>query len=196
MKNIFDILRFLRLSKKQSSEDSLKIYGNFGLTVRENGKKTLRIEKRNQIVDGGRLTVLYLLRQSLLTPIQMNPNYAQLWSLSAGTNATPPAVSDTGLYDPQWTLAYGVSDAMIYVQTVPTYEILISVVMPTTDGIGITFQEAGLFTRGSLDDPSTLIPPLWESIPFRVLFARQIHPPVLKSGIMTLEYAWRIGITV
>jgi len=194
MKNIFDILR----RTNSSAADSARLYGQFGLTVYEHGKKTLSITKRNQVTNGGRRIVLELLRQSATIGWlpQANPNYNQIWSLGAGTNATPPAATDTDLYSVAWT-GQLIGDAEIYVQDIPTLEILISKVMPEADGVGVTFQEAGLYTRGSLDDPSTLFPPTdWSLIPFRRLYARQAHPAILKSAVMSLEYSWRLGITV
>lgn len=180
-------------------DDSSQLYGRFGMRVYDvkSGQKklVLQITKKNQITGDGRLVVLELLRQTLLTVPQQFPNYNQLWSLSAGESNIPAAITDTGLYTPVWTSAF-VNDAEIYVQTIPSLEIVVSKEMPETDAIGANLYEAGLFTRGSLDDPATLIPPTWETIPWRRLYARQTHPLVIKTNTMSIEYDWRIGVTV
>lgn len=183
--------------------DGLSLYGQFGMKVYDvkNGQKTLvrQITKKNQITNTGRLIVLELLRQSVLGTIpQQNPNYNQLWSISAGTNGTIPSVADTGLYDatPPWTGQF-FSDAECKVVTVPNLEIQVTKVMLEAEAVGFTLREAGLFTRGEADNPPS--PPgyaSWEVIPYRRMYARQVHPPVIKAATMTIEYVWLLGVTV
>lgn len=196
MNKILDLFR----RGNRHIDDHARLYGHFGMRVYDvkNGQKSLvlRITKKNQITNDGRRVMLELLRQTTLTPPQEFPNYNQLWSLSAGSSNIPAAVTDTGLYTPVWTSAF-TSDAEIYVQDIPTLEIVVSKIMPETDAIGLDLYEAGLFTRGSLDDPSTLPDPTdWTLIPYRRMYARQTHPLVTKTNTMSIEYDWRLGVTV
>lgn len=194
--------RFLD-SFRRPMADGLSLYGHFGMKVYDvkNGKKTLlrQITKRNQITNTGRLIVLELLRQSPTGTLpQQNPNYNQLWSISAGTNGTIPSVSDTALYDPAppWTGEF-LSDAECQVVTTPNLEIQISKVMLESEAVGVTLREAGIFTRGIADDPTS--PPgypSWPSIPYRRMYARQVHPAIIKADTMTIEYVWLLGVTI
>jgi hypothetical protein len=55
-------------------------------------------------------------------------------------------------------------------------------------GNGLTYREAGLFTRGLADNPQTTTG--------SVLFAHQTFPDQIKTGAIELEFRWRVTFTV
>jgi hypothetical protein len=61
-------------------------------------------------------------------------------------------------------------------------------VLDAATGNGVTYREAGLFTRGTADDPLLTT---GES-----MFSRQVFPDQVKTGAVTLEFRWRITFTV
>ena len=195
-----DILKFLKRAANPKKTDGIQLYGHFEMSAYDTKDGTKRrvhhYSNHNQVTNDGRRIVLELLRQTALTVPQDNPNYNQLWSLSVGTNATPAAVTDTSLYSVCWTDRF-TSDAEIYLQALPQLEIVVSKSIPEVDAVGFTLCEAGLYSRGALDDPTTLIPPTdWTLIPWRRMYARQIFSPVLKSITMLILFDWRLGVTV
>lgn len=56
------------------------------------------------------------------------------------------------------------------------------------DGNGVIYREAGLFTRGTADDPLLTTG--------AVMFSRQVFPDQPKSVAVVLEFRWRITFTV
>ena len=55
-------------------------------------------------------------------------------------------------------------------------------------GNGVTYREAGLFTRGTASDPQVTTG--------AELFARQVFPDQPKTAAVVLEFRWRITLTV
>lgn len=60
--------------------------------------------------------------------------------------------------------------------------------LDTSTGNGVTYREAGLFTRGLADDPLLTSG--------AVLFAHQIFPDQIKNVAVELEFRWRLTFTV
>lgn len=56
------------------------------------------------------------------------------------------------------------------------------------DGNGVTYREAGLFTRGTADDPQVTTG--------EEMFSRQVYPDQPKSAAVVLDFRWRITFTV
>lgn len=79
-------------------------------------------------------------------------------------------------------------------QVTGPYELQLTATIPTTDLNGDTLREAGLFTKGI---SSATTPGEYPAASGRYveLFARQIHPPVLKDPAFVIEYDWRIAFT-
>jgi hypothetical protein len=194
-----DILKFLKRAANPKKRDGIQLYGHFELSAYDTSGGTKRrvhhYSNHNQVTNDGRRIVLELLRQTALTVPQANPNYNQLWSLGVGTNATPAAVTDAALYAPVWNDRFN-SDAEIYLQALPQLEIVVAKSIPEVDAVGFILCEAGLFCRGDRDDPTTLIPPTWETIPWRRMYARQTFTPVTKTITMLISFDWRLGVTV
>lgn len=61
-------------------------------------------------------------------------------------------------------------------------------VLDSGTGNGVTYREAGLFTRGTDDDPQTTSG--------EIIFSRQIFPDQPKTSAVELEFRWRITFTV
>jgi len=175
-----------------------RLYGNLKVMVYDNvgGKKKLlfRIQKRNQIVDDGRLINLELLAQlpSGSTP-QANPEWNQIWSLGVGESSVPAAASQTGLISPVWNDALVIPAEREYVPGL--YEIVVLKEVPAGEATNAIFAEVGLFSRGELDAPDITYP-TWESIPNRRMYARQTFTTFEKTATMSVTFDWHIGLTV
>ena len=167
------------------------MYGVFSLTVREDGKKTLHICKRNQITNEGRTAAVQLLNP-YLSSVAQNEN--RIWSLAVGIDNTPPTLNDTATqFDPSdsdvWTSPFSFEDGeCLTYASGDQYEVTITKVIPTGEATDMVVAEAGLLTRGTLDDPT-------ESVN-RKLYARQIHSPITKTENMSIEYSWTLGFNV
>jgi hypothetical protein len=170
--------------------DRACLYGRFGMTVYDmkdgQQKVVRRIQKKNQVVNDGARAMLELLCQMDVGSLSTEQN--QIWSLSVGTVGTPPAVTDTLLLGQVWAEQFALAECAI--AACPPYEIQIYKTLPTTpcSANGSILREAGVFTRGTLDDPYTSAN--------RRLYCRQTHPPIEKVNTMQIVYDWRLGITV
>jgi len=174
------------------------LYGHFRMRVYDvapDGSRTLRFRfaKKNQITNDGRLTVLGLLSQNALgTPVQANPKYGQIWSLSVGTSNIPPASSQSSLIASVWTSALLPAERLY---NPGSYQLNIHKEVPPGEATGAIFAEAGLFTRGSLAAPTPGYPD-WELIPERLMYARQIFSSFKKGATMSVVFDWTLGMTV
>lgn len=175
-------------------QNALRLSGDLEIRiydVKDGQKKFIRrMRNHNQIVDSGRLAVMDLLCQwAAGTDFQKHPEWNQIWSLVAGTDPTPPTAGDTDVWMGVWT---GVLDhaAECIILTAPTFEIFVDKTIPAPDAVGSSLCEAGLYTRGDNDDPSLITPGT------RRLYARQTHPPILKTATMVIEYRWHLAFTV
>lgn len=149
-----------------------------------------RIQIRNKIMFQAADVILSLLAQRA-SDYAPNPGQAsndQIYTMRMGTGSTAPTRSDLNLGNPLFGF---VMDDFHKVTGLPG-ELQFLATMDTTQGNGNTFSEAGLFTKGAgagaLDAPGTtvLVPRM---------FARQIHPAIPKTNVITLSYDWRIAIT-
>jgi len=61
--------------------------------------------------------------------------------------------------------------------------------LDSATGNGVTYREAGLFTRGTHDDPLS-------TGTTDYLFARQVFPDQVKTASVVLEFRWRVTFTV
>lgn len=171
-------------------EPTLSLWGIFGMRVYEHAKgekKCIRrIVKNNQITNQGRKAVLELMRP-VTYGIQQDER--QIWSFSAGTNPIPPQITDDDTTMIQvWQSAFSPAECVVIDVPPNTYYLHISKAMYEADAVGDILTEAGIFTRGDDDDPSVAVG--------KMLYARQIHPAVEKTAVMTIEYDWKLGITI
>ncbi len=189
--NFREILEHL---KRPIGRTDAGLWGDFGMQVFDHRtgvpKRILRIRKKNQITNGGREALLNLLGigngASYLTVQEEN----KLWSLSVGTNTTPPTVTDTtAVMSVVWADRFIFPAECQIVATPPnSYYLAISKALGTTEANGSTLTEAGIFTRGDNDDATLSTN--------KTLYARQIHSPILKTSTMTIQYDWQLGITI
>ena len=162
----------------------LKMVGILYIKVRDvaSGKVIRTICKRNSITyDAGNI-VRQLLSQRATDALAVE---LQLGSMRFGTDSTPAARTDTGLYNEiSATRGQLTDDAKL---DGGAGEITLHAVMESGVGNGNTYREAGLFTRG----------PAWDSEVGGSLmcWARQIHPAVEKSSAIALEYDWTLQFT-
>lgn len=168
-----------------------QLWGIFGMKVyvtqKDGQRKCIRrIVKNNQITNQGRTALLELMRPVTYGVLQ---DERQIWSLSSGTNSTPPQIiDDETTMTEVWQSAFLAPECQVVAVPPVTYYLQVSKIMPTTAAVGSTLVEAGIFTRGDNDDPALAVG--------RMLYARQIHAPVIKTNVMTIEYNWKLGITI
>jgi len=183
------------MTSKIKEKETLGLYGNFGFSVYDKGKLVLQVRKKNQITNEGRTAMLNMLHPATSNE---NPLENQLWSLSIGTNPTPPTVNDDEVSmhptasgtSVVWTSILDPIQHEIGVTLNPYYMVEINKTLPTTAAVGAVLTEAGLFTRGTLDDPTQ------GTSQNRRLYARQVHSPITKTNNMQIVYTWQLGITV
>lgn len=184
-------------------DDTLSLFGHLTViayNVLKSGKreKLFRLSKRNQITNDGREILLECLASiTIPTPDPGplgHPEWNQIWSLSAGTDATPAMSTQTGLLAPVWTgqLTLPPSPGTERIYNPALFDINVIKELPVGEATGAILAEAGLFTRGQLDTPVTT----WEAIPDRRMYARQTHPPFEKGATMLVTYDWHLGLTV
>jgi hypothetical protein len=115
---------------------------------------------------------------------------SQIKSMRFGTSNTAPQRSDTNLNAEAIVSAIPVRvellDANRLIGAGGTVEF--TTTLDSTMANGVTLREAGLFTRGTADDPQTATGAL--------LFAHQVFPDQPKTSAVELEFRWRISFTV
>jgi hypothetical protein len=173
----------------------IALWGNFGLQVFDHSSGTprriLRVRKKNQITNEGRIALLNLLGAGDQTGWEDTLLENRVWSLGAGTNGTPPTIDDDrDTMSLVWIskFAFNSGECQVVASPPNSYYLSISKILPQGDAIGDVLQEAGVFTRGLNDDPSV--------VAAQSLYARQQHSPVTKTGNMTIQYDWQLGITI
>jgi hypothetical protein len=109
----------------------------------------------------------------------------QIKSMRFGTSSLAPQRTDVLLAAEHTPARRQLLDAnrLIGSQTV---EFVAS--LDSATGNGVTYREAGLFTRGDNDDPALASG--------SKLFARQVFPDQAKSAAIELEFRWRITFTI
>lgn len=165
------------------------LFGILNVKVFDKDQLLQSLTMKNQITNQGRAAVLHLL-WPWNNIVAVNPLEYQFWAFATGTNNTPPTAADTPA---QVSLAWrsrlvNVDDINVYTVEPNDYRIRVTKTVPLDAAVGVTLQEAALFTRGNNDDPA-----LATGVS---LYARQIHPPILKSATMTIVYDWQFGMII
>lgn len=146
-------------------------------------------EKKNVITFGATESLVKLMAPNAVFGASVQQQ-TQIKSMRFGTSNLTPQRTDTDLASEG--LVGGVPvrvelvDANRLVGAAGTVE-FVAVLDPLT-GNGNTYREAGLFTRGTADDPLLTTG--------AVLFARQVFPDQVKTSAVQLEFRWRITFTV
>jgi len=171
--------------------------GDLRVAVRraDTGEVTWRYEIRNTITYVALGNMVNLIAQkTTVTPADYAVNY-----LRVGDNNTAPVRSNTNLgnviiYPALLPYTLDLLDANKTLTTTNPFEMKITATIPATDLNGFTLREAGLFTRGT-----TLVAPPGEypaaSGFYPELFARQVHPDIVKGPAFVVDYDWRISFT-
>lgn len=145
--------------------------------------------KKNVITYGATESVTKLLAPNAIFGPTVQQETA-IKSMRFGTSNVTPQRTDTGLAAEaivsgspirlellDANRVFGASGTVLFVAT-----------MDTLTGNGVTYREAGLFTRGLADDPLITSG--------SVMFAHQTFPDQIKTGAIELEFRWRITFTV
>ena len=183
-------------SKMKLRDSGPALFGIFDMTVydlKDGTRKRFRhIHKRNQITNQGRESLLDLQRPETNNPGAPDElqRQSKIWSLSVGTNPTPPTLNDDDTTMLQvWRGEFSpLSECQVVVIPPDQYLLQIGKILPEAAAVGQVLTEAGIFTRGDQDDPYASAG--------RRLYARQVHPPINKTGTMTIEYDWKLGISI
>jgi hypothetical protein len=146
-------------------------------------------EKKNVITYKGTEGLVYLLAPNAALGAGIQEQ-TQIKSMRFGTSSATPQRTDIGLTAEATVASVPVrvqlSDANRIIGVSGTVEFVAN--MASGYGNGNTYREAGLFTRGTDDDPQ--IATSCE------MFSRQIFPDQVKNAAVTLEFRWRITFTV
>jgi hypothetical protein len=169
--------------------DGIKMRGRLIVTVRDGltGRMLKRIDIRNKITFLAADLLVELLAQRGTDP---PPLQDSMFSMRMGSSNTPASRADSNL----GAFVIGVQLNDVNKVTGVPGELQFLATLATTDANGNTLQEAGLFTRGSAGSPTPSDAPGTAPGNPR-LFARQIHPPVVKTVAISVEYDWRIAFT-
>ena len=176
---------------------TLPMRGDLRIVVRrvDTGAVHWRYQIRNTITTVGLKSVVSLLAQvtSLTDPKDYQVKY-----LRVGTGTTPPTRADTNLNAVVTAIGdthpytLDLLDANKTLTVVNPFELKLTASIPAGVLNGVTLTEAGLFTRGN----ALVIQPPGQYLGYwPELFARQIHPAILKDPAFVVDYDWRIAFT-
>ena len=174
---------------KPTLVDGIPMRGDLTVVVKDahTGEVKKRIEIRNKITFLAADVLVELLAQRASDPV---PGQNSIVSLRMGTSNTAASRSDTNLG------AFVIGKELTDVDKVTSVpgELQFSATLEAEDANGSTLQEAGLFTKGDAGSPTPSDTPGTAPGDPR-MFARQIHPAIIKSAAITVEYSWRIAFT-
>lgn len=146
-------------------------------------------EKKNVITFAGTEAIVKLLAPNIVlgNNVQLE---SQLKSMRFGTSNIAPQRVDTNLGSEAVVSALPVrvvfQDSDRIIGASGTVEF--NAVLASGDGNGVTYREAGLFTRGTDDDPQLTTG--------EAMFSRQVFTDQPKTGAVELEFRWRITLIV
>jgi len=146
-------------------------------------------EKKNVITYGAVESVVKLLAPNLLFGATVQQENA-IKSMRFGVSNIAPQRTDTSLSSEAIVSGNPVrielADANRNIGASGT--VLFVATLDTGTGNGVTYREAGLYTRGLADDPLVTTG--------AILFAHQVFPDQIKTAAVELEFRWRITFTV
>jgi len=146
-------------------------------------------EKKNVITFGATDGLVKLLAPNLAFGATVQQE-TQLKSMRFGTSNLAPQRTDTDLSAEAIVggnpVRVQLFDANRLIGAAGTVELVAT--LGAGDGNGVTYREAGLFTRGTADDPLVTTG--------SVMFSHQVHPDQPKTAAVVLQYNWRLTFTV
>lgn len=146
-------------------------------------------EKKNVITYAGTDALIKLMapNSALGEQAQMEN---QIRSMRFGTNSTLPQRTDTNLMNEGIVggvpIRVELGDSARILGAAGTVDFIAT--LAADMGNGLIYREAGLFTRGTADNP--------QQTSGSVLFSRQVYPDQPKNASVELEFRWRITFTV
>ena len=165
--------------------------GDLAVTRRDarTGRVIAFWEKKNVITFGAGNLLTYLLAPNVALGATIQQE-SQIKSMRFGTSSVVPQRSDTALGAEAVVAAVPVriqlTDTDRVIGASGTVEF--TAILDGSTGNGVTYREAGLFSRGTADDPQTTTG--------ATMFSRQIYPDQPKTSAVELEYRWRITFSV
>lgn len=146
-------------------------------------------DKKNIITYGATETLVKLMAPNLLFGATVQEE-SQIKSMRFGVSNVAPQRTDTDLNSEAIVSGNPVrielSDANRVIGAAGT--VLFVATLDSSTGNGVTYREAGLFTRGLANDPLVTTG--------ATLFAHQVFPDQVKNAAVELEFRWRITYTV
>lgn len=145
-------------------------------------------EKKNVITFGGTDIMVRLLSPNAAFGATVQAE-SQVKSIRLGIANTTPQRTDTDLASEAVVgnpVRVELQDANRVLGASGTVEF--SATLGAAEGNGVTYREAGLFTRGTADDPLVTTG--------ATLFARQVFPDQPKTAAVELSFRWRITFSV
>ena len=156
--------------------DRARFRGDLQVEIhRADGSFLRRYVVKNLISYNGLNSPLYLWAQDGITVTDY-----QIAQLATGTGGVPPTRGDIGLNAP---LGGGPTGGIILLAapnrtpSPATGELVITASLDINHANGFTLLEAGLILGNAQ------------------LFARQVHPAIPKTALITVSYTWRIAVT-
>lgn len=110
----------------------------------------------------------------------------KIWAIYAGSGATAPAITDDTLE----TVEFKKACDQPYAVDPSAGTVTVQMTMETGEGNGITYTEAGLFSRGSADDPNS------PGITDVTMYCRRVHGGIAKTVAISIEYEWTLQIAI
>lgn len=154
------------------STTPVRLRGDLSICVRHaNGRVKHRFAIRNTITYDGLNSPLYLWAPDAITLA----DYAMA-QLRAGESGVPPTRGDVGLGAPFGGAVITLL-AVNRTRSPATGEVVITGQFDTTQANGANLTEAGVFLGNG------------------TLFARQVHPTIPKTNLITVSYTWRFAVT-
>lgn len=145
-------------------------------------------EKKNVITFGAGYNVMQLLAPNVSFGASIQQQ-SQILSMRFGISNITPQRSDAALASEAIVsgnpVRIALPDANRIVSSSGTVEFV--AILDSATGNDVTYREAGLFTRGSNDNPLLATG--------SVLFSRQVFPDQPKTAAVELEFRWRLTMT-
>lgn len=179
--------------------DGLKFTGQLTIRVLDGvTRKMLKTYDFQNVVCIGMLEAVERL-MTFYDEIPTDPDYGtvaaenRLWAIYAGDDNTAASYSDAALGNVRFKKKCDAILAGLPMDIDVGGEkglMEVQMTMETTEGNGSpnpVYQEAGLYSRGSLDAVATTVGAR--------LLARRIHPAIEKDSSIAIEYTWRVRLT-
>ena len=178
-------------SKRLRRSDGFRLRGNLEIITRDavTGEIVDTWAKHNVITFGGTDILVYLLAPNVALGATVQEE-SQIKSMRFGTSNQAAQRTDTDLIAEAIVggnpVRYQFQDADRVIGASGTVEF--HATLGAGDSNGVTLREAGLFTRGTNDDPLLAAG--------STLCARQVYPDIAKTALISVEFVWRLTFTV